>query len=154
VSASVNLFRKRPRKGRARLGPVGPAWARDGLAIKPLRPKRLLWRCHAPWQGKPLSRRQRTPAFSTKSASSFPLTADVSFISALLILAAESGMRWKYNLKAAIFLDAALHPADVYGRKCWIKRGAFDSAKNHKRQRRKRQSVTAKREKSQTPKFV
>jgi len=29
---------------------------------------------------------------------------------------------------------------------------AFDSAKNH--QRRKRQSVTAKREKSQTPKFV
>ena len=33
-------------------------------------------------------------------------------------------------------------------------RGAFDSAKNHKRQRRKRQSETAKREKSQTPKFV
>jgi len=33
-------------------------------------------------------------------------------------------------------------------------RGAFDSAKNHKRQRRKRQSVTGKREKSQTPKFV
>jgi len=31
---------------------------------------------------------------------------------------------------------------------------AFDSAKNHKRQRRKRQSVTAKREKSQTPEFV
>ena len=29
--------------------------------------------------------------------------------------------------------------------------GAFDSAKNHKRQRRNRQSVTAKREKSQTP---
>jgi len=33
-------------------------------------------------------------------------------------------------------------------------RGAFDSAENYKRQRRKRQSVTAKREKSQTPKFV
>ena len=33
-------------------------------------------------------------------------------------------------------------------------REAFDSAKNHKRQRRKRQSVTAKREKSQTPKSV
>jgi len=33
-------------------------------------------------------------------------------------------------------------------------RGAFDSAKNHKRQRRKRQSVTTKRKKSQTPKFV
>jgi len=32
--------------------------------------------------------------------------------------------------------------------------GAFDSAKNHKRQRRKRQSVTAVREKSRTPKFV
>ena len=32
--------------------------------------------------------------------------------------------------------------------------GGFDSAKNHKRQRRKRQSVTTKREKSQTPKFV
>jgi len=32
--------------------------------------------------------------------------------------------------------------------------GAFDSAKNHKRQRRTRQCVTAKREKSQTPKFV
>jgi len=32
--------------------------------------------------------------------------------------------------------------------------GAFDSAKNHKRQRRKRQSVTAKREKSQTPKVL
>jgi len=32
--------------------------------------------------------------------------------------------------------------------------GAFDSAKNNKRQRRKRQSVTANREKSQTPKFV
>jgi len=30
-------------------------------------------------------------------------------------------------------------------------RGAFDSAKNHKRQRRKRQSITVKREKSQTP---
>jgi len=32
--------------------------------------------------------------------------------------------------------------------------GALDSAKNHKRQRRKRQSLTAKREKSQTPKFA
>jgi len=31
---------------------------------------------------------------------------------------------------------------------------AVMSAKNHKRQPRKRQSVTAKREKSQTPKFV
>ena len=32
--------------------------------------------------------------------------------------------------------------------------GKLDSAKNYKRQRRKRQSVTAKREKLQTPKFV
>ena len=31
---------------------------------------------------------------------------------------------------------------------------AFISAKKHKRQRRKRQSVAAKREKSQTPKFI
>ena len=36
----------------------------------------------------------------------------------------------------------------------WSRRRGFDSAKNHKRQRRKRQSVTAKREKSQTPQFV
>jgi len=34
------------------------------------------------------------------------------------------------------------------------KRVAVISAKNHKRQRRKRQSVTAKREKSQTPKVL
>jgi len=33
-------------------------------------------------------------------------------------------------------------------------RVAVISAKNHKRQRRKRQSVTAKREKSQTPKIL
>jgi len=33
----------------------------------------------------------------------------------------------------------------------WV---TFESAKNHERKRRKRQSVTAKREKSQTPKFV
>jgi len=35
-----------------------------------------------------------------------------------------------------------------------IGRVAVISAKKHKRQRRKRQSVTAKREKSQTPKFI
>jgi len=40
----------------------------------------------------------------------------------------------------------------VFG--AFFKREAFDSAKNHKRQRRKRQSVTAKREKSQTPKIL
>ena len=37
---------------------------------------------------------------------------------------------------------------------CWFSRVAVTSAKNHKRQRRKRQSVTAKREKSQTPKVL
>jgi len=42
----------------------------------------------------------------------------------------------------------------VFKRRVLLFWGAFDSAKNHKRQRRKRQSVTAKREKSQTPKFV
>ena len=36
----------------------------------------------------------------------------------------------------------------------WTERVAVISAKNHKRQRRKRQSVTAKREKSQTPKVL
>jgi len=36
----------------------------------------------------------------------------------------------------------------------WQKRVAVISAKNHKRQRRKRQCVTAKREKSQTPKVL
>ena len=46
--------------------------------------------------------------------------------------------------------DSGWSFADIYRKS----RGAFDSAKNHKRQRRKRQSVTAKREKSQTPKFV
>jgi len=35
----------------------------------------------------------------------------------------------------------------------WVIRVAVINAKNHKRQRRKRQSVTANREKSQTPKF-
>ena len=35
-----------------------------------------------------------------------------------------------------------------------VERVAVISAKNYKRQRRKRQSVTAKREKSQTPKVL
>jgi len=47
---------------------------------------------------------------------------------------------------------AALRGANsVSTKKFWI---AVMSAKNHKRQRRKRQSVTAKREKSQTPKVL
>jgi len=51
------------------------------------------------------------------------------------------GQAWKASLE------------DKPGRRAWntmLDWGAFDSAKNHKRQRRKRQSVTAKREKSQT----
>jgi len=47
------------------------------------------------------------------------------------------------------FSTCELHPgSNLYNS------GAFDCAKNHKRQRRKRQSVTTKREKSQTPKSV
>jgi len=41
-----------------------------------------------------------------------------------------------------------------YGRRGLLSRVAVLSAKNHKRQRRKRQPVTAKREKSQTPKVL
>ena len=49
------------------------------------------------------------------------------------------------------------HSSEVFSRSSdttliiWV---AVISAKNHKRQRRKRQSVTAKREKSQTPKVL
>jgi len=39
----------------------------------------------------------------------------------------------------------------AYCTNSWV---AVTSAENHKRQRRKRQSVTAKREKSQTPKVL
>jgi len=42
----------------------------------------------------------------------------------------------------------------IYAVSCYLLRTAVISAKNHKRQRRKRQSVTAKREKSQTPKVL
>jgi len=42
----------------------------------------------------------------------------------------------------------------IFCRLYYFLRGAFDSVKTHKRQRRKRQSVTAKRDKSQKPKFV
>jgi len=51
-------------------------------------------------------------------------------------------------MKIACFKRIVLLPEN---RPHW---GTFDSANNHKRQRRKRQSVTAKREKSQTPKFA
>jgi len=52
------------------------------------------------------------------------------------------------NLKIAAFLYGMARKGK---RKFWV---AVISAKNHKRQRRKRQSVTAKREKSQTPKVL
>ena len=42
----------------------------------------------------------------------------------------------------------------TYAWKDWKGGVAVISAKNHKHQRRKRQSVTVKREKSQTPKFL
>jgi len=51
-------------------------------------------------------------------------------------------------------IDSVTGPPPKEMRLCWKGRGAFDSAKNHKRQRRKRQSVTTKRAESQTPKFV
>ena len=60
----------------------------------------------------------------------------------------------RFSLLDALDFDNAIRAARGsigHYRLAW---GAFDSAKNHKRQRRKRQSVTAKREKSQTPKFV
>jgi len=44
--------------------------------------------------------------------------------------------------------------AAARGKGAGVERVAVISAKNHKRQRRKRQSVTAKREKSQTPKVL
>jgi len=71
-----------------------------------------------------------------------------------------------YNRQRLTLFEQALHNGNPKSHRiefqglfasrnlCWQYRGAFDSAKNHKRQRRKRQSVTAKREKSQTPKFV
>ena len=46
------------------------------------------------------------------------------------------------------YLDRFLRYAKIIKENIWV---AVISAKNHKRQRRKRQSVTAKREKSQTP---
>jgi len=53
-----------------------------------------------------------------------------------------------------ILVFKSLFPRETSDNSVLNERGAFDSAKNHKRQRRKRQSVTAKRAKSQTPKFV
>jgi len=52
-----------------------------------------------------------------------------------------------YTKEVLAYLLPDVKKYDV--RSGWIGRGAFDSAKNHKRQ-----SVTAKREKSQTSKFL
>jgi len=65
---------------------------------------------------------------------------------------AELSIYWKYlNGYPCVYI---LNPWTMDVHSSILKWGAFDSAKNHKRQRRKRQFVTAKREKSQTPKFV
>jgi len=61
-------------------------------------------------------------------------------------------LSWTFPCISFGFGSDICWPTDVIRVECYG--GAFDSAKNHKRQRRKRQSVTAKREKSQTPKFV
>jgi len=59
----------------------------------------------------------------------------------------ESGGRLKYaQIKQPL--------SHYYGFQRLHFRVAVISAKNHKRQRRKRRSVTAKREKSQTPKVL
>jgi len=63
-----------------------------------------------------------------------------------LVLATKDGPQGVENLTSQIQQRSMQLPLNSWG--------AFDSAKNHKRQRRKRQSVTAKREKSQTPMFV
>ena len=65
-------------------------------------------------------------------------------------------LTWSYQTLFEILIFAVSKQAlnIFFCPKYRVFRGAFDSAKNHKRQRRKRQSVTAKREKSQTPKFV
>jgi len=52
------------------------------------------------------------------------------------------------------FHEKVIHMEFPYDYLNVIERVAVISAKNHKRQRRKRQSVTAKREKSQTPKVL
>jgi len=56
---------------------------------------------------------------------------------------------WVLNSPRILICPEVAYPDITYP-----KRGAFDSAKNHKRQRCKRQSVTPKREQSLTPKFV
>jgi len=56
----------------------------------------------------------------------------------------RSSKTWTYDTYSS-------NPVPVLG---LIWRGAFDSSKNHKRQRRKRLSVSAKREKSQMPKVL
>jgi len=63
-----------------------------------------------------------------------------------------SRLPWRFR---GVFVTRLRWWATVRQSLLWnFRRAAFDSAKNHERQRRKRQSVTAKREKSQTPKFA
>jgi len=67
------------------------------------------------------------------------------------LVGADNGVRVAAELSK---IKNEMSPKHFSAKHCDIFWGAFDSAKNHKRQSRKRQSVTAKREKSQTPKFV
>jgi len=63
-------------------------------------------------------------------------------------------LKQNFEVGVNLFQEESTEIPELSVREECYRRGAFDSAKNHKRQRRKRQSVTAKREKSQTPKFV
>jgi len=57
------------------------------------------------------------------------------------------------NLRSTLEM-VTRYQISIFPSGCLLLWGAFDSAINHKRQRRKHQSVTAKRGKLQTPKFV
>jgi len=58
------------------------------------------------------------------------------------------------SLLKEILLVKAAQPKNIFILQLFKKWVAVISAKNHKRQRRKRRSVTAKRKKSQTPKVL
>jgi len=58
------------------------------------------------------------------------------------------------NLNSAEPAIPPLPPRFLVVSRCFLLWVAVISAKKHKHQRRKRQSVTAKREKSRTPKFL
>ena len=63
-------------------------------------------------------------------------------------------MRWEKSIPTQTHTRTAFFIPLLGGEMCFPLWVAVISAKNHKRQRCKRQSVTAKREKSQTPKVL